>query len=461
MLAESDNQSNTCLLETRSIAYDKEPPFERLLLSNMDVRMMSYYTSRLLWFRSSDAEPFSSERVFRKLSTFLNKYYPHMFGTVVFEPRTAYIDLNQRSSLQFYIKQVDEDVEVLAKVKFAQVDREWFPKITFRMEEPLKVCYVRARGGFGLSFAVNHNVSDGCGLAYLFVQFAEFFRTGKLDQDPFHDRTPLFKCIDPPQTTKHHQEYKIVPKEEREKYFKRLVTHFKENEHCRKTAVLKVDPDKFEKLREYYGIEDRKEFTKNDILVALLSKWITQSRSVNWEKGAHVKMVVAVNGRGRLQPPLPSNFSGNAVFHAVRSVEAEYLVQATPADKEQRREHFVKLFQIVHDSVKSMTPQYLASAVQFIENAEDKKDVEPSFDAFLGHDIDCTNGSRFPFAQADFGCGPPIRITRLSPMVPGLVVFDPCMGSDSFLIIAGMYEDVYRNFMAIDEVRLFFSPECY
>ncbi|GBG71901.1 hypothetical protein CBR_g10837 [Chara braunii] len=169
-------------------------------------------------------------------------------------------------------------------------------------------------------------------------------------------------------------------------------------------------------------------FTTNDVLMAHLWKCVTRARGLHvskadekeedegegcadvssacsdtWQSGEDGKLVrlgTAVDGRKRLRPCLPEGFFGNVVFWSCASAPAGQLVTESLGRTAQR----------IHRSVQEMVDDNLRDTIDWIEQQDDLTAIELSCRYFLGPDLVCSNWSRLPVYDCDFGWGPPVFV---------------------------------------------------
>jgi hypothetical protein len=452
-------------IDTLYAEYRGNASFTKLQLSNMDVRMVGFYSSRLLWFRlpnSSSSPICTPDYFFTQFSDLLNLYYPHLFGTVVLTSEEQCIDLspNKLHPIPFHVRKVDSSLSTVTALPSDDVCDSWIPARGVALKESLLACFLTLDDGFGFALSFNHQVVDGHGMAQFFVQFGEYVRTGGVKVVPVHERTTLLQATKGPLARQYeHPEYCIMTKQEQDAQVKSMLSIYLCSKM--KTAVLQVSEQHYKAMRTYCGLKEG-EFSRNDVLVGLLTKWVTEAREVQWQEGQQIKVTIAVNGRGRLKPDISPAFTGNAVFYATRSIDVSFLLRPAPEDSNSRREYFVHLFTLVRESVNRMTSDYLTSALHFIENAQPSKfDVQPSYDPFHQPDMDFTNASRFPFPLVDFGTGRPVRWARQAPVHPGVSIIDASTDEKGVMVYLGMFEDLQKRFMNKEEIVQFFGKESY
>jgi hypothetical protein len=137
-----------------------------------------------------------------------------------------------------------------------------------------------------------------------------------------------------------------------------------------------------------------------DAIMAVLWKSITQSKLelLHPDLGQEVMLVHAVNTRKVLDPPLPETFMGNAV--ALPRVEpiklSDLLADGNLPDIAQR----------VRNSIKTITPQYVAELPEWIAGLDDRRWININMNSFLGLDLAATSWQGMSVYQKhDFGFG--------------------------------------------------------
>ncbi|KAF4140059.1 Transferase family [Phytophthora infestans] len=111
-----------------------------------------------------------------------------------------------------------------------------------------------------------------------------------------------------------------------------------------------------------------------DAITALFTVLISQARG----HGRSVRVSTAVNGRNRLQPPLPENYSGNAVFHAISTYTNEMLQAAINAVLLPRVARGVRASILERDNA------FMRDTIAFISSQSDPVTINDNVHFFFG-----------------------------------------------------------------------------
>jgi hypothetical protein len=438
------------LKSTHFLEYNKRTNStrENVTLSNMDTRMPKIYISFLLLYKWESTPPFTIDSFRDKLEEFVNAHYPHLFGTLEIDSEQPFIDMFQVQKLRVHMKKVDQTADTLSEYSLKQFQSSFFAAETFPAQELFQAALLEFQGGYGVSFAFHHSVMDGKGMSQFMQNFGEYVRAGCISAKPTHDRIPLIEGITKGGKCEfEHREYRLEdPKD---------IKHgeFPEGD----VAELHFTPKHLQELKAYLGIESSR-WTRNDILIACLTKWTSECRSqVTTEPTiTAVNTALAVDGRLRHRPPLSDTFSGNCVFHAMPSFPLTLLLSPMPSDPSQRTSYSNSLCEIVHTNVHAMTHNYLRSALQFIENAPAKSFVQNGFDPLSRWDLDITSWVHFGLYQVNFGQGTPFICTTPLRLFPGLCIMLPGKSKGDIILAFGLRKEVYEKFLLHECVRKFF-----
>ncbi|KAL3657215.1 hypothetical protein V7S43_017875 [Phytophthora oleae] len=131
-----------------------------------------------------------------------------------------------------------------------------------------------------------------------------------------------------------------------------------------------------------------------DAITALFTVLISQARG----HGQQVRVSTAVNGRNRLQPPLPANYSGNAVFHAVSTYQNEELQgkgKMSPLTVS-RVAHGVRASILERDS------EFMRDTIAFISEQKDPTAINDNVNFFFGPDVAFTCWAKMGLYEAEF-----------------------------------------------------------
>lgn len=234
-------------------------------------------------------------------------------------------------------------------------------------------------GGFVLGLCMNHCMFDGIGAMEFVNSWGEIARGLSLKTPPYMDRT-ILKARSPPKAEFSHDEFAEI--EDISNSSKLYEEEMLYRSFC-------FDPEKLEKLKNK-AMEDGilEKCTTFEALSAFI--WKARSQALKMKQDQKTKLLFAVDGRSRFDPPIPKGYFGNGIVLTNSLCTAGELV-------ENPLSFAVKL---VQDAVKMVTNSYMRSAIDFFEATR----ARPSLTATLL----ITTWSRLSFHTTDFGWGEPI-----------------------------------------------------
>lgn len=233
-------------------------------------------------------------------------------------------------------------------------------------------------GGFVVGLCINHCMFDGIAAMQFVNSWSETARGLPLTVPPYLDRTILKARIPPSIDFPHHEFAEIED-------VSNTLDLYNEEMSYRSFCFT---PDDLDKLK-MKAMEDGKlpSCTTFEALSAFV--WRARTKALKMKPDQETKLLFAVDGRSRFNPPLPVGYSGNGIVLTNSICRAGDQV-------ENPLSYSVKL---VHEAVKLVTDSYMRSAVDYFEVTR----ARPSLAATLL----ITTWSKLSFHTADFGWGEP------------------------------------------------------
>eukprot|EP00257_Ricinus_communis_P002069 XP_002512898.2 omega-hydroxypalmitate O-feruloyl transferase [Ricinus communis] len=235
-------------------------------------------------------------------------------------------------------------------------------------------------GGFALGLCMNHCMFDGIGAMEFVNSWGETARGLPLSVPPFVDRS-LLKARNPPKIEYLHQEFaEIEDRSDTNKLYK-------EDEMIYSSFCF--DPEMLENIKTKAledGVLDK--CTTFESLSAFV--WRARTKALKMLPEQQTKLLFAVDGRPKFNPPLPKGYFGNGIVLTNSICEAGELL-GKPLS------YGVGL---VQDAIKMVTDSYMRSAMDYFEVTR----ARPS----LASTLLITTWSRLSFHITDFGWGDPI-----------------------------------------------------
>ncbi|KAI4356001.1 hypothetical protein L6164_000055 [Bauhinia variegata] len=315
--------------------------------------------------------------------------------------------------------------------------RELIPKIDFGEPiEKLPFLFVQVTrfscGSFSVGFASSHMVMDGVSATDFVKSWAKLARGYKLNKEetPSLDRMALqsqeLRMVQAPRFR--HREFEPLPlilsqsdnTEERNKETSIELLKFTKEE----VEKLKIKVNQATKVQEIVGQHGRP-YSKFEALSAHIWRCVTKARRPDNLQPTVVWTVGDI--RNRLNPPLPGNYFGNAVFPTVtpECLSGDIISKTLSYAAEKVRE-----------SIETLTDEYIRSQFDFLTSDQLHKFGSVQ-DHFLGNPnltIGCWTG--IPIFEADFGWGKPIYVGLGALDGDGSTFIIPTSAGDGSLIVA-------------------------
>ncbi|RZR75868.1 hypothetical protein BHM03_00000414 [Ensete ventricosum] len=361
---------------------------ERVLyfLSNLD-QNIAVIVRTVYCFKSPDQGNEKAGDVIREaLSKVLVHYYPLAGRLTVSSERKLIVDCTGEGAV-FVEATADCEMEQIGDI--AKPDPSMLGKLVYdlpgaknMLEIPPLVAQVTKFkcGGFILGLAMNHCMFDGLAAMEFVNSWCETARGLPLSVPPFMDRAVL-KARDPPLLEFPHHEFREIPDSPR------TVSLYQE-EMLYKSFYF--DPHRIEHLKSRAtGDGVLHSCTTFEALSALV--WRARTAALRVEHDQQTKLLFAVDGRSRFDPPLPKGYFGNGIV----------LTNALCDGGELLEKPFSFAVGLIQKAVRVITDGYMRSAIDYFEVTR----VRPPLTATLL----ITTWSRLSFHATDFGWGKPLQ----------------------------------------------------
>ncbi|KAI3884911.1 hypothetical protein MKW92_015902 [Papaver armeniacum] len=316
-------------LQPESIAPAKPTPYEFKYLSDIDDRKgLSFHVPTILFYRKKDLRMGSTCKtddivgVMKKaLAATLVFYYPFA-GRLREIPGGKLLVECTAQGVLFVEADADVSLEQLGgdflKPPFPCLEQLLYTPSNSEdiLSSPLLFIQVTRLtcGGFIFGLRYNHTICDGQGIHQFMKALVEIAR-GEISPSilPVWERH-LLNARDPPQVMFAHREYDAIP------------------DHKEKLPSL----DDMVQYSFFFGPKDLaalRNYIPPHLQVCtnfeLLTAWLWRCRTiaVGYDPKEEVRVVMAVNTRGKFQSPLPTGFYGNAVVYPVAVSTTEKLIQ--------------------------------------------------------------------------------------------------------------------------------------
>ncbi|KAK7315422.1 hypothetical protein VNO77_33969 [Canavalia gladiata] len=214
--------------------------------------------------------------------------------------------------------------------------------------------------GLAIGVSISHPLVDGVAAISFFNSWAKLCRGESLDPheiSPFLDRT-IFKSQYPPSSPLFdHQEFKTPP----------LILGKSDaiEEKSKQTAValLRLTSEQVEKLKKKTNDHSLKEgfrsYSRFEVIVAHIWRTLCMARQLDDQQQSVVRILVDI--RRRLDPPLPSNYFGNAVFPTITPKCHTIDIISNPINY---------AAYMIREGIDRLTNEYIRSQINFIRGQE-------------------------------------------------------------------------------------------
>lgn len=280
-------------------------------------------------------------------------------------------------------------------------------------------------GGFTLGLAMNHCMFDGIGAMEFVNSWAETARGLPLSVPPALDRT-LLAARAPPKIDYPHDEFKQLEDVSD--------TDSLYEQHEMVYRSFSFDPEKIEKLkREAMADGSLGSCTSFEALSGFV--WRARTQALRMQPHQQTKLLFAVDGRRRLEPPLPKGYFGNGIALTYSLCAAGELVD----------EPLSFAVGLVQKAVRMITDDYIRSAVDFFETTR----ARPSLTSTLL----ITTWSRLSFHSTDFGWGEPLHSGPVTlPEKEVSLFLSDGKGTKTINVLMGLPATSMENFQELMEL---------
>ncbi|XP_026385517.1 omega-hydroxypalmitate O-feruloyl transferase-like [Papaver somniferum] len=234
-------------------------------------------------------------------------------------------------------------------------------------------------GGFVLGLCMNHCMFDGLAAMEFVNSWGEMARGLPLSIPPYLDRH-ILDPRDPPNVEFPHREFEEIDD------VSNIMDMYDEEMQYRSFCI---GPEKLDLLK-MKAMEDGvlEKCTTFEALSGFV--WRARCKALNLQPEQQTKLLFAVDGRARFNPPLPRGYFGNGIV----------LTNSLCSSGEILKNPLSFSAGLVQKAVKMVSDSYMRSAIDYFETTR----ARPSLAATLL----ITTWSRLPFHITDFGWGEPV-----------------------------------------------------
>ncbi|XP_047045089.1 tryptamine benzoyltransferase 1-like [Lolium rigidum] len=265
-------------------------------------------------------------------------------------------------------------------------------------------------GGLAIGLATHHFVADGHSMSTFLTTWASAVQQGRdfTPPSPFLDRgiTAVTRCVPTPAVFDRQDPY--APLSLSPSRFNNITVHF--------TAEFIAE------LKARVGVRS----STFQCLLAHLWKRITAARRLKPEEFTQVR--VAVNCRGKADPPIPLEFFGNMVLGAFPRLQVQDVLSWS----------YDRVVGAIRDAVARIDGDYVRSFLNF--GAAHGEELTGKGGTMCCPNLEADSWLGFRFHDLDFGGGPPAMFQVPDLPVEGLMVFMPSSvargGVDVYMSVA-------------------------
>lgn len=418
-----------------------------LQLSPIDMRMFGIRYPVLFVFPTPETQPaaksFDLQRLEQSFRALLEDEYRVFLGTELRQdPVTGIVTVHAKPDATR-----DESlIEVCKDAGHCTTDVTDSPSAAFLpmklMTEPIKVkCTLLNDGGLVIGLSMNHSMMDAHSTFTMLKVWGQHYRSvAKTDRLSInHDRHLLHGTGVGPVLD--HPEYEVRPPTPPPS--SETMAALPKTSHVK----LHLSPSLLNTLKSWAqqpqdegNIAAKPTASTLDVVTAVLTMLISQARG----HAQYVRTSTVVNGRRRIEPPLPDNYTGNCIFTA-QSIHAASLLEITQTDPAFPLA-VAMVAQRIRQSIQLMDNTYVRDTIELVQAATPSH-IQNSTRAFFGKDILFSSWAGMGMFDADFGGITPFFAAPPDvPLCDGMVVFlDTMAGRET----AGLEMIVYLESQAM------------
>lgn len=332
-----------------------------MFLSNVD-QVLNFDVQTVHFFRpNKDFPPEIVSEMLRKALVRAMDVYEFLAGRLRLNPSSGRLDVDCNGAGAGFVTAASEyTLEELgdlvypnpAYVKLVTSQLQSLPKD----DQPLFAFQVTSFkcGGFAMGISTNHTTFDGLSFKTFLANLASLLSEKPLSTPPCNDRT-LLKARSPPRVTfPHHELVQLQDSETTTAVFEATSEQLDFN-------IFKLSSQQIlrlkEKASESMSSTGCVRATGFNVVTALV--WRCKALSYVEEEDLEKESTIlyAVDIRGRLDPQLPSSYTGNAVLTAYAKAKRKALLE----------EPFGRIVEMVGEGANRITDEYARSAIDWGE----------------------------------------------------------------------------------------------
>ncbi|CDY66506.1 BnaAnng22360D [Brassica napus] len=288
-------------------------------------------------------------------------------------------------------------------------------------------------GRISLSVKVSHAVVDGQSALHFLSEWGRIARGEPLETVPFLDRKVLWAgeqlppfASSPQYEGKEFEEPPLLIGE---------TDCVEERKKETVVAMLKLSKSQLQKLRSKVNTSEYADpargFTRYETVTGHVWRCACKARGHSPEQPTG--LVISVDARSRVQPPLPRGYFGNATLDVVAaSISGELITNELgfAAGK-------------ISKAIKNVTNEYVMTGIEYLKNHEDLKDTEGPF--YGNPNLGLVSWLTLPMYGLDFGWGQEVYMGPGTNDLDGNSLLLPDKTEDGSLILATCQQVVHME----------------
>nr|XP_043633452.1 shikimate O-hydroxycinnamoyltransferase-like [Erigeron canadensis] len=365
----------------------------KLWRSNLDLVVSNYHVQLLYFYRHNGTTNFFDIKVLKEaLSKVLVSFYP-LAGRFK-EDKDGRMEIDcQGQGVLFVEAESDGVMEDFGDFAPSLDLQRLIPVVDYSMgieSYPLlllQVTYFKC-GGVSLGVGIHHRVADGSSTCHFINSWSDIARGLDLTTLPILDMT-LLRARDPPQSVYQHIEFQPPVQSLKSPHDDKAAVSF----------IFKLTQDEMKVLKKKCKIRGSTiNFSSYEILAGHIWRSVTKARGLPYDQ--ETMLYIPVDGRARVDPPLPLGYFGNAILMATPKSLAGKL-QSSPTYYATNK---------IHDAIARVNNDYIASTIDYLELHPDLNALVRGPETFLNPNLGISDWANLPFYDADFGWGQPIHM---------------------------------------------------
>ncbi|XVF89295.1 hypothetical protein PTKIN_Ptkin19aG0118800 [Pterospermum kingtungense] len=411
--------------ESSMVRPAQDTPKGRLWLSNLDLANIRFHIRTVYFYKPNGCSDFFQPQLLKEaLSKVLVPFYPVAGRLGCDENGRLEVICNEGGVLFVEAESTADMDQLIEDLTDTSGVSQLVPKVDYSggiSSYPLLLLQVTTFkcGGVCLGHGLQHTFTDGLSAFQFINSWADIARGSAPGVVPYIDRT-LLRARVPPTPTFDHVEYHPPPT------LNNSSTHSDPKPPV--VSIFKLTVDQINTLKAKLS---GTKYSTYKILCAHMWRCSSKARGLSDDQATRLQ--IPIDGRSRLNPPLPQGYLGNVILHAKPIVLVGDLLS----------EPLTNTVKAIDESVKQVNDEYVRSVIDYLEKAPDVNEQPPR----------CPNLSIrtwvwLPTYDADFGWGRPIYIRPSTIFLEGKILMLRSPTDDGSLLLMTCLETSHIELFA-------------